>query len=167
MKFLFPKGDQRVSALEEMQFEIQAYDDFGLSKVGFSYRLAGKDTVDLILATNAPARKKMKFERMIALEKLDVKPDNLLTYYIWAEDVGPDGNVRRRESDIFFAEVRPFDESFSERENQGGGGRQGQQQQQGGPQQKLADLLKEITFAGWKLRRQEYDNPGTQKSQSP
>ena len=118
MKFLFPKGDQRVSALEEMQFEIQAYDDFGLSKVGFSYRLAGKDTVDLILATNAPARKKMKFERMIALEKLDVKPDNLLTYYIWAEDVGPDGNVRRRESDIFFAEVRPFDESFSERENQ-------------------------------------------------
>lgn len=166
MKFLFPKGDQRVSALEEMQFEIQAYDDFGLSKVGFSYRLAGKDTVDVILATNAPARKKMKFEQMIAMEALNVKPDNLLTYYIWAEDVGPDGNVRRRESDIFFAEVRPFDESYSERENQGGGGKPGQKPP-GGPQQKLADLLKEITFAGWKLRRQEYDSPVIQKSPSP
>jgi len=163
LKFLFPKGDQRVSALEEMQFEIQAYDDFGLSKVGFSYRLAGQESVDIVLATNAPARKKLKFNQMLALEELEAKPDNLITYYLWAEDTGPDGSPRRRESDIFFAEVRPFDESYSERENQGGGGKPGQEQNESA---KLAELLKEITFAGWKLRRQAYDGKGTKDIKS-
>lgn len=157
VKFLFPKGDQRVSALEEIEFEVQAYDDFGLQEVGLSYRLAGKESVDIVLATNTPARKKMKFAKLVALEELDAKPDNLLTYHLWAVDTGPDGKKRRRESDIFFAEVRPFDMTFSEVENQGQSG-QRQQQGQQGQSAKLAELLKEITSAGWKLRRLEYDS---------
>lgn len=156
VKFLFPKGDQRVSALEEIEFEIQAYDDFGLSEVGFSYRLAGRESVNVVLATNTPARKKMKFTQLVSMEALDAKADNLMTYYLWAEDIGPDGKVRRRESDIFFAEVRPFDMTFSEVENQGGSGQPKKKGSQG-ENAKLADLLKEITAAGWKLRRQQYD----------
>ncbi|MGB0578297.1 MAG: hypothetical protein ACPGVU_01220 [Limisphaerales bacterium] len=160
VKFLFPRGDQKVSALEEIQFEIQAYDDFGLDHVGFSYRLAGQDSVETVLATNVPARKKLKLTKMLALEDIDAQPDNLITYYLWAEDTGPNGKKRRRESDMFFAEVRRFDETWAEVENEGQQDQQQQQQgqgQQGGAPQ-LAELLKEITFAGWKLRRQEYES---------
>jgi len=161
VKFLFPKGDQRVSALEEIEFEIQAYDDFGLKEVGLSYHLAGRDPVNLVLATNAPARKKLKFSKLVSLEELDARPDNLLTYHLWAVDTGPDGRDRRIESDIYFAEVRPFDMTFSEVENQGQAG----QRQQQGQNARLAELLKEITSAGWKLRRLEYDSeePAAQK----
>lgn len=155
VKFLFPRGDQKVSALEEMQFEIQAYDDFGLDRVGFSYRLAGRDSVEFVLATNVPARKKLKLTKLLALEEINAQPDNLMSYYLWAEDTGPNGKKRRRESDMFFAEVRRFDETWAEAENEGGGGQQ-QQQRTGAP--KLAELLKEITFAGWKIRRQEYES---------
>lgn len=156
VKFLFPRGDQKVSALEEMQFEIQAYDDFGIDRVGFSFRLAGQDSIETVLATNVPARKKLKLTKMLALEEIDAQPDNLITYHLWAEDTGPDGKTRRRESDMFFAEVRRFDETWAEVENEGGQGQQQQQQRTGAP--KLAELLKEITFAGWKLRRQEYES---------
>jgi hypothetical protein len=163
VKFLFPKGDQRVSALEELEFEVQAYDDFGLKEVGLSYRLAGRDSVDIVLATNTPARKKVKFAKLVALEELDAKPDNLLTYYLWAEDTGPDGKVRRRESDIYFAEIRPFDMTFSEVENQDQG-KPGEKKGEQGETQKLAELLKEITSAGWKLRRLQYDSDDPRKS---
>jgi hypothetical protein len=155
LRFLSPKGDPKVSALEEVQFEVQAYDDFGLERVGLSYRMAGGESVEILLATNVPPRKKMKLGHLLALEELGVEPDNLITYHLWGEDVGPDGKARRRESDIYFASVRPFEESWSEVENQGGEGQQPQQGQQG-QSAKLAELLKEITFAGWKLRRTEY-----------
>lgn len=165
LKFLSPKGDPKVSALEEIQFEVQAYDDFGLQRVGLSYRLAGGENVDVLLATNVPPRKKLKFSHLLPLEQLGVEPDNLITYHLWGEDVGPDARPRRRESDIYFASVRPFEESWSEVENQGG---QQQQQQQQGQSAKLAELLKEITFAGWKLRRTDYrDDPAENTEASP
>ncbi|MBL6765032.1 MAG: hypothetical protein ISQ14_08750 [Verrucomicrobiae bacterium] len=157
LKFLSPKGDPKVSALEEIRFEVQAYDDFGLERVGLSYRLAGKEGVDVLLATNLPPRKKLNFSHLLALENLGVQPDNLITYHLWAEDTGPDAKLRRRESDIYFASVRPFEETWSEVENEGGEPKPPGPQ---GPSAKLADLLKEITFAGWKLRRTDYrDEP--------
>ena len=88
-------------------------------------------------------------EGKYALEDLAARTDQLLTCYIWADDIGPDGKLRRTSSDMFFAEVRPFDEIFREGESmEGGGGRQG-----GGQAQKLAELQKQIINATWKLQR--------------
>ncbi|PYM11510.1 MAG: hypothetical protein DME18_13805, partial [Verrucomicrobia bacterium] len=75
----------------------------------------------------------------------------LLTYYVWADDIGPDARLRRTSSDMFFAEVRPFDEIFREGESMEGGGGGGQQG--GGQAQKLAELQKQIINATWKLQR--------------
>ncbi len=46
------------------------------------------------------------------MEKLAAKPDELLSYHFWAEDLGPDGKVRRTDGDMFFAEVRDFEQIF-------------------------------------------------------
>jgi hypothetical protein len=78
-----------------------------------------------------------------------------VSYFAWADDYGPDGQVRRTFSDIFFAEVRPFDEIFradqsgaSESQPESSTGRQGGEQ---GP--KLAELEKQIVIATWKLQQ--------------
>jgi hypothetical protein len=93
------------------------------------------------------------------LETLNAKPDQLVSYFIWAEDVGPDGKVRRTSGDMFFAEVRPFDQIFRQGQQPGADQQQQQQSQQGnqnGQQaEQLAELQKQIIAATWKLARRE------------
>jgi len=101
---------------------------------------------------------------MISMEKLGVDVDQVVSYFAWADDYGPDGEVRRTFSDMFFAEVRPFEEIFradqsdaAESQNQN----QRQQQQQGGGNQqtRLAELQKQIVIATWKLQRDKQGPP--------
>jgi hypothetical protein len=93
------------------------------------------------------------------MEKLGVDVDQVVAYFAWADDYGPDGEVRRTFSDMFFAEVRPFDEIF--RADQSGESESGgQNQNQGGNQAtKLAELQKEIVVATWKLQRDKQGPP--------
>ena len=95
---------------------------------------------------------------MIRLEELNAQPDDLLSYHFWAEDYAANGSLRRTESDMYFAEVRPFEEIFRQGEQPPGG--QQQQRQQGQSQnamqaQQLAQLQKEIINATWKVIRRE------------
>ena len=85
----------------------------------------------------------------------------MLSYYFWAEDFDGVGQLRRTSGDMYFAEVRQFDEIFrqgqalsADQQRQ-----QQQQQQQGGQNaqaaQQLAQLQKDIMNATWKLIRRE------------
>jgi len=86
--------------------------------------------------------------------------DQLVTYFAWADDYGPDGQARRTFSDIFFAEVRPFEEIYradqsGAGENPGENQNQNQNQNQGGggnQSPRLAELQKQIVIATWKLQ---------------
>src|SRR5205085_2502066 len=77
-------------------------------------------------------------------------------WHLWADDVGPDGKPRRTESDIFFAEVRPFEEIY--RPGDESAGDQQQQGGAGGEAAKLAELQKQIISATWNLKRAEDNN---------
>lgn len=157
LKFAFPRGDQRVSALEEISFQGEASDDFGLRGYGFAYNLAGQEPKFVALGETAGPNEKRTFGQLVALESLGAMPDQLLSYFLWADDVGPDGNPRRTTSDMFFAEVRPFDEVFREGQSQDSSQQQSQQQQSGGggAAEKLAELQKQIISATWNLQRRE------------
>jgi len=73
--------------------------------------------------------------------------------------------VRRTFSDMYFAEIRPFDEIFRADQNgdaENGNRNQRQQgNQQGGGNQntRLAELQKEIVVATWKLQRDQHGPP--------
>jgi predicted alpha/beta hydrolase family esterase len=156
VKLVFPRGDQRVSRLEEIQLQGEAGGDFGLIKYGVGYGVAGQNPRLVELGGITPGKQKRSFEYLISLENLDVEEDQVIGYFVWAEDHGPDGKPRRTSSDIFFAEVRPFDEIFrpeqsgmSENENEDRQGRAGGQN----PGVKLAELQKEIVIATWKLQQ--------------
>lgn len=159
LKLAFPRGDQRVSRLEELQLQAEATDDFGVLKYGVGFGVAGQEPTLVELGGPARGNEKRQFGQLIAMEKLGVDVDQLVSYFAWADDYGPDGKVRRTFSDMFFAEVRPFEEIF--RQDQSGqaesGGNQGQQ---GGNQNtKLAELQKQIVVATWKLQRDKLNPP--------
>jgi hypothetical protein len=148
-----PRGDIRPSPLEEVPFEGTVWDDFGVKKYGIGYTIPGKDTTYIELGSGVKAKEKKPFQHTLRLEDLAVQPDDLVAWFVWADDVGPDGQVRRTTGDLYFGEIRPFEEVFHEgngMDAQGQGGQQGQQDRTG----KLAELQKQIINATWKLQRQ-------------
>ena len=153
LKLVTPKGDQRVSALQEMNFQGEVWDDFGLRDYGITYTVAGQEPKSFPLGTQTTANAKTNFQFMLKLEDLGVAPDALVSWFIWADDVAPDGQVRRTSGDMYFAEVRPFDEIFREGQAGEGGQSEQQQQEQGGESAKLAELQKQVINATWKLQR--------------
>lgn len=158
----FPARDVEVSALEEMDLKATAWDDFGLGRHGLTYTLAGSEPVELVLGESGEARSRKELASTVRLEELSAQPDELVSYHFWAEDFDSRGQVRRTESDMYFAEVRPFEEVFRQGEQPPGGESQPQspmQGQQGGANaqqaRQLAQLQKDIMNATWKLIRRE------------
>jgi hypothetical protein len=152
LKLTTPRGDQRVSPLEEMAFAAEAADDFGLKSIGFTYTIAGQAPATIEVPAATARHEKRSFGHLLRLEEAQAKPDQLLSWFVWADDIGPDGGLRRTASDMYFAEVRPFDEIYREGSGADGGSSPGMQM--GGETLKLAELQKQIINATWKLQRQ-------------
>lgn len=157
LRFARPKGDVSPSALEEVHFEASVFDDFGVLAYGLGWERIGGEPQWLRLGEQVPGGEKRTFTHLLALEGAGVEPDDLMVWYLWAEDLGPDGQPRRHTSDLYFAEIRPFEQVFREGESSAGQSEQaseqaGQQGQQS-PSQQLAELQKEIINATWNVRR--------------
>jgi len=163
LKLVFPRRDLRVSPIEEALIVAEAWDDFGLKAVGITWSMAGREPVETTLAKDIAGRSKQEVRQLLAFEAMKAVPDQLLSYHFWADDIGPDGKVRRTFGDMFFAEVRPFEEIFREGEAPPGSEQQQQQQQQQqGQQQQIGEAIKsqrEIITATWNLIRRE--TPGS------
>ncbi len=157
IEFQRPARDVEVSPLEELQLKAAASDDFGVSAHGLTYTLGGAPPKDIPLNNTSQPTKQQDIAHMLEFESLKAEPDQLLSYFIWAEDVGPDGKPRRTSSDMYFAEVRTFEEIFRQREQPAKGEQQPGQQGGGNAQQatELAELQKQIVNATWKLVRRE------------
>ncbi len=150
LKLTFPRRDLKVSPLQEVPLEAQVTDDFGVMRWGLAYELIGKKSESIVLGEKLSAHEKHAGKHLVALEDLLAQPDELLAWHVWAEDLAPDGSVRRTASDIFFAEVSPFEEIF--REEQAESGTPGEQSNTG---DEALKLQKEIIAATWNVRRRE------------
>lgn len=166
LKIAQPARDVRVSPIEELQVAGEASDDFGLLRTGISYSIGGNQPHDVVLRdhTNTDGvTKESPVTHLVEFEALHAEPDQLLSYYVWAEDIGPDGEERQTMSDMYFAEVRHFEEIFrqgdqpTQQQQQEAQEQQQQQQGQGTSQQaeELAELQKQIINATWALIRRE------------
>jgi hypothetical protein len=161
LKLLFPSGDQRVSRLQELQLQAEARGEFGLLRYGVGFGVAGEEPRVVELGQTAPHNEKRGFNYLIRLETLPLEADQALAYFVWADDFGPDGKTRRTYSDMFFAEVRPFEESFRAGQPEASSSGEGEGQQQGNAADELAQMQKEIVIATWKLRQQKPPPPST------
>ena len=96
----------------------------------------------------------------IYLEDLDVRPGDFVSYYVRARDLPRGKRSSETRSDIFFLDVKPFEEEFTLAQSQAamGGGQ---------PNQQLDDLVaaqKQIIVATWKLDRR---SQATHRARSP
>ncbi|QIF01208.1 DUF4175 family protein [Roseimicrobium sp. ORNL1] len=145
---VFPKRDLAVSPLQELPLEAKVWDDIGVEKAGVVFML-GDSTKEVPLSEGKlDGKKSHEVKTMLALEELEAKPRQMVSYYVWAEDHHPQGGVRRTMSDMFFAEVRHFEDIFREADAPPGAG-------QGQPSvaDKLAQLQKQVVNATWRLVR--------------
>ena len=155
LRLASPRGDLRPSPLEEISFEGTVWDDFGVSAYGIGYAMAGQETKFVELGRSVPGKEKRSFQHLLRLEELGVEPDQLISWFVWADDIGPDGNARRTTGDLYFGEVRPFEEVFREAQGMDGQAQDASSQSgQGGDQPgRLAELQKQIISATWNLQR--------------
>lgn len=155
-----PRGDIRPSALEEVAFSGTVWDDFGVPAFGLAYSVAGQETRSIELGRDLSGRAQHPFQHLLRLEDLGAEPAQLISWHVWAEDLGPDGQTRRTTGDLFFAEVRPFDEVFRQAANPGSGSSEDPSdpssdpgESGGGGAPRLIELQKQIISATWKLQR--------------
>jgi len=148
LKLTFPGRDFEVSAVQELPIEGEAWDDVQIERVGFAYQL-GEEEIEIVLSEEALSGEEThELATFIDVEALKAVPRDLITYYFWAEDLDREGKIRRTTSDMFFAEVRFFEEII--REGQPQSGQPGEQQ---GGANELLKLQKDVINAAWKLRR--------------
>lgn len=160
LKIALPRGDTQPSALEELAFEGTVFDDFGVHAFGLASAVAGRDIQMIELGQQISGKEKRSFKHLLRMEDLGLQAGDLMSWFVWADDIGPDGKIRRTTGDLFFAEVRPFEEIFREGQSSSQDSQQQQQQQgQGGQSEKLAELQKQIINATWKLFRQTGQTP--------
>jgi hypothetical protein len=157
VKLISPKHDLRVSPIEEIAFRGEAWDDFGLNAAGFAYSVGGTKMKEVKLSEATKADARVTLDYQLKLEELGVKPDELVSWYFWAEDIGPNGKPRRAMSDMFFAVVRPFEEIFRQGEAGESAQKKGKQSAQGQQAQQQAAEQKQVITATWNFQRTETD----------
>jgi len=165
-------SDLRVSAIQEVLVGAKIQDDFGIHRSGLTYSLGEGQPTDLVLfeekvgdgevvsgESTTETVLKQQLSHRFDLEGLKASPDQLLSYFFWTEDIDRDGQVRRADGELFFAEVRPFEELFREGDAAAAQQRQQQQSQQNGESQNaqqaedLAELQKKVMTATWNMMR--------------
>jgi hypothetical protein len=148
IEVVFPKRDLQVSSIQELPVEAKVSDDLGVTKSGAVFSINGNSKEIIFKHPVTAPLKKQDVRAELALEKENAQPRQLVSYYLWAEDTGPKGEVRRNMSDMFFADVRHFEDIF--REAEAPPSEPGQPKAQS---DELVDLVKQLVNATWKIIR--------------
>lgn len=150
-------SDSRVSPLQEFQIRATVTDDFGIQKSGVVVTLGDAEPHDAEVQTLQQKPGKAEISYLVDLESMNAEADQLVNYYFWSEDIDRNGQSRRVEGEMFFAEVRPFEEVFREGPSMSEQQQQQQQQQSQGEKkaEDLAELQKQIMSATWNVLRRE------------
>ncbi|HVE17262.1 MAG TPA: DUF4175 family protein, partial [Chthoniobacterales bacterium] len=146
VKATLPASGDRATPLQEVSFEASVEDDFGLHAAGLTVQLGNGKPIDVSLPSLAPGSRSTKLSKLVKLEELGAKPNDLVMWHAWGEDVGPDGKPRRTNGDIRIMQVRPFDISNHQREAAEG--------QAGEPRcKKIIRIETQILAGTWNVQR--------------
>jgi hypothetical protein len=146
VRILRPAGDKKVTPLEEVQIEARADDDYGIASFDLVFQApGGKEKV--VPFRGPKGGLTADGLHTMFMEDLDVQPGDFVTYFARARDVSRGRRSVEARSDIFFLEVKPFEEEFVAARSQAMGGSGGGDRDL----QQLAEAQKQIIVATWKL----------------
>lgn len=149
VRILRPSADQGITPLQEVTIEARAEDDYGIAALDLVYSVAGgkERVVPFSQLSGGVTRRTGTY--LLAAEELNVRPGDVITYYARARDVARGRRSAEAASDIFFLEVRPFNEEFVAAQSQAMGAGGG-----GDPQiDALIQIQKDIISATWNIER--------------
>ena len=144
VQVLRPGDDREITSLEEVLIEARATDDYRIDALDLVYTVVGRPARTVLLDTPRSVETAVGSHTLFA-EELEVAPGDFITYFARARDVGVTGQSRETRSDIFFLEVRPFDNEFELAQSQSATGREADEIGD------LAAVQKEIIVATWRM----------------
>jgi hypothetical protein len=159
VRVLKPAADRSVTRLEEVDIEAQAEDDYGVDRLDLVYAVRGG--AEKAVSLNIPRQNTIVTGRhTFFLEELDVKPGDFISYYVRARDLTRGTRPNEARSDIFFLEVKPFEQEFAlaQSASMAGAGASGN----------IDDLVaaqKEIVVATWKIDRRTRSTKGAKSTE--
>ncbi len=153
VRFSRPGSDARATSIEEFFAEVEAEDDYGVRSVELVFAVNGgeEETVSLYRG----GRQQVTAGHTFFLEEYGLVPGDFISYYARARDTDQVDGPHTTTTDIYFLEIRPFDQEYRQAEQSavpGGGGQS--------PESALSERQREIVAATFKLirDRREYTN---------
>ena len=144
---LRPSGDEQITPLQEVPIEARADDDYGIASFDMVYSIGGGQEKIVPFTTLGGTPIARIGSRMLAAEDLRVKPGDVIAYYARATDVARGKRSTMSRSEIFFLEVKPFNEEYTMAQSQAMAAATGTQLEG------LIASQKEIISATWNLER--------------
>ena len=139
-----PAGDRDVTPLEETVIEARARDDFGLERFDLVYAVVGEPERSINLLSGA-SRRDAVGRYTVYGEELELEPGDFVSYYARVLDTNTGDGAGEIRSDIYFLQVRPFDQEFE------GAQSQSTSSMDAGEIGDLAEVQKQIIVATWRL----------------
>jgi hypothetical protein len=120
--FSKPGRDEKVLNVDEVYAEVQADDDYGVQKLELVYSVNGgpEKTESLYNATRRTPQ--MTAGHTFSLEDFKLQPGDVVSYYARATDNDAVSGAKTATTDIYFLQVRPFDQEYKQDQGGGGGG---------------------------------------------
>jgi hypothetical protein len=149
IRMLKPGRDAQVTSIEEVFTEVEAEDDFGLTKLELVYSIGGAPEKTVALHRGGRL-KRLSAGHTFFLEEQKLEPGDFVSYFARATDNRAAPGRQVSTTDIYFMEVRPFDRAYRQAAEAGGGGMAG-----GGEDGTLSRQQRQIVAATFKLRRDQ------------
>ena len=126
-----PGRDVKVTKLDEVEVIAEATDDYGVAELKLMYRVGSDELRELVMessvstpvvgsGTGSDPRPVVDGAYTFYLEEFDVEPGDIISYYAHATDNNTRTGPGEASSDIYFIEIRPFNENFHEGEGEPG-----------------------------------------------
>ena len=140
-----PGRDVKATKLEEVKVLAEATDDYGVENMTLMYSIGSGEAQELPVETiEIKAEKIISGAYVFYLEELDVEPGELISYYAQATDNNTRTGPGTSTSELYFIEVRPFNERYTQMDAEG------QQAQEGQPFPNLIADQRTIIKKTWK-----------------
>ena len=132
-----PGRDVKATKLDEVEIIAEATDDYGVAELKLMYRIGSDELQALVMEsskeavsivpqahTRKPASQSSESQYAdgaytFYLEEFDVEPGDIISYYAHATDNNTRTGPGEASSDLYFIEIRPFNENFHEGESEG------------------------------------------------
>lgn len=151
---LRPMRDVRATSVEEVFSEIKGEDDIGMGTLELFYSVNGGEEKRVNLHRGKTGQTSISGSHTFFLEEFGLEPGDLISYYAKASDNNNVTGPGVANSDIYFIQVRPFEQNYTQEQGGMPGGGQNEENQEA-----LSRQQKEIIAATFRLIREQKRMP--------